>query len=137
MPHDAESLGGAIQRIRVEGLAEPISDYVEVVRAGDFAFVSGVAPLDEHGDVVGGDVQQQARQVFTVMQRALAEVGATFENVVKVTVLLADVRERAAVNDVRREFFGRSWPASTLFGVGEMALPGMLIEVEAVAYVPR
>jgi 2-iminobutanoate/2-iminopropanoate deaminase len=122
------------QEIRVSGLNEPISHYTDAVRFGDLVFISGVAPLDEQLRVVGGDdVVAQARHVFGAMGRILAAAGAGFEDVLKVTVFLTDIRDRQKINPVRQEYFGATRPASTLIGVRELAIPGMKIEVEAVA----
>jgi reactive intermediate/imine deaminase len=122
------------KEIRVEGLNPPISHYTDAVRFGDLLFISGVAPLDETLDLVGGDdVVAQARQVFANMAKVLKAAGAGFDDVLKVTVYLTDVNDRARINPVRQEFFGAARPASTLIGVTALALPGMKIEVEAIA----
>jgi 2-iminobutanoate/2-iminopropanoate deaminase len=122
------------KEIRVEGLNPPISHYTDAVRFGDLLFISGVAPCDDKLNLVGGDdVVAQARQVFVNMAKILAAAGAGFADVLKVTVYLSDVNDRARINPVRQEFFGAARPASTLIGVAALALPGMKIEVEAVA----
>jgi reactive intermediate/imine deaminase len=126
------------KEIRVEGLNPPISHYTDAVRFGDLLFVSGVAPCDDKLNLVGGDdVVAQARQVFVNMAKILAAAGAGFADVLKVTVYLTDVNDRARINPVRQEFFGAARPASTLIGVAALALPGMKIEVEAVAGLKR
>ena len=122
------------EEFRVKGLGEPISHYTDAVRYGDLLFISGVAPVDENNILVGGnDVAAQARQVFLNMAKILAAAGAGFGDVLKVTVYLTDVADRVRINPVRQEFFGRSRPASTLIGVNELAIPGMKVEIEAVA----
>jgi 2-iminobutanoate/2-iminopropanoate deaminase len=117
---------------RVEGLNEPISHYTDAVRFGDLLFVSGVAPLDADGRLAGDDVVTQARQVFANMQKVLSAAGADFRDVLKVTVFLTDVADRAKVNPVRQQYFGEARPASTLIGVKALAIEGMKIEIEAV-----
>jgi len=125
------------QEIRVAGLAEPISHYTDAVLAGGLLFVSGMVAVDGAGKLVGGaDVVAQARQVFANLDAALAAGGCSFADVVKVTVFLTDVDDRAAVNTVRRELFGATRPASTLVEVPRLAVPGARIEVECVAQVP-
>ena len=126
------------QEFRVEGLNEPISHYTDAVRHGDLLFISGVAPLDAAGRLVGGgDVAAQARQVLANMGKILAAAGAGFEDVLKVTVYLTDVADRSKINPVRQEFFGKARPASTLIGVAALAVPGMKVEIEAVAGLRR
>src|SRR5690348_6427856 len=118
---------------RVEGQAEPISHYTDAVRAGDLLFVSGCVPVDSTGQLVGGgDVVVQARQVFRNVGDVLAAAGAGFGDVVKVTVFLTDIADRARVDPVRQEVFGPARPASTLVEVSALAVEGAKIEVEAV-----
>jgi 2-iminobutanoate/2-iminopropanoate deaminase len=123
--------------IRVDELAEPISHYTDAVRVGGLLFVSGCVPVDGDGRLVGGDdVVEQARQVFANVGAVLAAAGASFADVVKVTLYLVDVDDRALINGVRQEVFGATRPASTLVEVGRLAIPGARLEVEAVARVP-
>ncbi len=120
------------EEFRVKGLNEPISHYTDAVRFGNLLFVSGVAPLDDAGKLVGDDVVAQARQVFVNLEKVLHAAHADFADVLKVTVYLTDVADRAKINPVRQERFGKARPASTLIGVNELAVPGMKIEIEAV-----
>src|SRR6185312_11911407 len=118
---------------RVEALNEPISHYTDAVRWGDTLFVSGVAPLDREGKVIGGDsAAAQTRQIFENMKRILDAAGASFRDVLRVTVYLTDIDDRAAINPVRKEYFGDARPASTLIGVSGLAIPGMKVEIEAI-----
>ena len=104
---------------------------------GPLLFVSGVVPVDEAGRLVGGDdVVAQARQVFANMGAVLAAGGATFADVVKVTVFLTDVEDRPLINPVRQEVFGDTRPASTLVEISALVIPGAKIEVECVAVLP-
>jgi 2-iminobutanoate/2-iminopropanoate deaminase len=122
------------EEIRVPGLAEPISHYTDAVRAGDLLFVSGFVPVDGDGRLVGGDdVVAQARQVFANLAAVLAAAGATFADVVKVTVYLTDIEDRARINPVRQEVFRDTRPASTLVEVSALATPGARVEIDAVA----
>ena len=116
----------------VEGLAPPISHYCDAVRFGNLLFISGVPPTDSAGRVVSADVVEQTRQVFRNMKLILDAAGASFGDILKVTVYMLDVNDRAKINPVRKEFFGAARPASTLIGVNELAIPGMKVEIEAV-----
>ena len=126
------------KQYRVPGQAEPISHYTDAVEANGLLFVSGIVPVDAEGRVVGGDdVVEQARQVFRNMGEVLAAAGATFADVVKVTVFLTDVDDRAKINPIRQEVFGKTRPASTLVEISRLAVPAAKIEVECVAVLPR
>ena len=124
----------ARKEYRVAGLPEPISHYTDAVQAGGLLFVSGCVPVDEGGQLVGsGDVVAQARQVFANVGKVLTAAGARFADIVKVTVYLLNVDDRVRINPVRRDVFGRSRPASTLIEVSRLAVPGALLEIDAVA----
>jgi 2-iminobutanoate/2-iminopropanoate deaminase len=124
--------------IRAAGLSEPISHYSDAVRARDTIYVSGQASLDARGHLVGaGDVVAQTRQVLENMKTTLRAAGATLDDVVKVTVYLANRDDRVRVNEVRKEYFKDNRPASTLIEIKRFAIDGMLIEIEAIAVVKR
>jgi 2-iminobutanoate/2-iminopropanoate deaminase len=122
------------RELRVPGLAEPISHYADAVLAGGVLYVSGIVPVDADGAVVEGDVVAQARQVFATMRKVLDAVGAAPADVAKVTVYLLDMDDRPRINPVRQDFFGASRPASTLVEVSRLAVPGALLEIDAIAH---
>jgi reactive intermediate/imine deaminase len=123
--------------LRVAGLSEPISHYTDAVRFANLLFISGVAPFDAAGRLVGeGDPAAQTRQIFENMRKVLEAAGCGFADILKVTVYLTDVNDRTKINPVRQEYFGKARPASTLIGVAQLAVPGMKVEIEAVAGIP-
>jgi reactive intermediate/imine deaminase len=125
------------EEIRLDELCPPISHYTDAVRFGNILFISGMAPLDQNQQVLGGDdVVEQARHVFEALKKVLDKSGATFADVLKVTVFLTDVDDRTKINPVRKEYFGSALPASTLIGVKALAIPGMKVEIEAVVGLP-
>ncbi len=124
-----------LERLRLpEQLPQPISHYTDAVVADDWVWISGLLALDKDGALVGGDdVIAQAERVHQNLEAVLRKAGAGFEDVVKVTVYLLNIEDRAAVNTVRRRFFGESRPASTLVEVSAFVIPGALVEMDAVA----
>lgn len=127
---------GRRREFLLPALAAPISHYCDAVRFDDTLYISGIPPLDAKGRVVSEDPAAQARQVFENMKIVLDAAGATFSDVLKVTVYLTDVNDRTKINPVRQEYFGAARPASTLIGVRELAIPGMKVEIEAVVGIP-
>ncbi len=122
------------EEMRVPGLPDPLSHYTDVVRFENLVFVSGCAAIDGDNRLVGeGDLAAQTRKVLQNLQAALRHAGADFSDVLKVTVFMTDISRRAEVNELRKEFFGSAYPASTLIEVSALALPGMEVEIEAVA----
>ena len=125
------------EEYKVAGLNEPISHYTDAVRFDNLLFISGLAPVDENMNLVGGeDVAAQTRQIFEHMKAILEAAGAGFADVLRVTVYLTDINDRVAINPVRQEYFGEARPASTLIGVNELAVPGMKVEIEAIVGLP-
>ena len=125
------------EEFRIPGLSEPLSHYTDAVRWGDLLFVSGIAPLDREGKLVGGDsAAAQCRQVLENMKLILDAAGASFGDVLRVTVYLTDVNDRTIINPVRKTYFGDARPASTLIEVAGLAVPGMKVEIEAVVGLP-
>ncbi len=130
---------GSIERIRVpDHLPEPISHYTDGVVAGGWIWVSGMLAVDKDGNLVGGDdVVAQAERVHENIKGVLDKAGATFADVVKVTIYLRRIGDRPAVNTVRRKYFGDSRPASTLVEVSALVIPEALVEIDAVARHPK
>jgi enamine deaminase RidA (YjgF/YER057c/UK114 family) len=113
--------------------------YSQVVSsgAGRTVFVAGQTALDEQGAIVGpGDVTQQAEQVFRNIELALRAAGASFGDVVKLTYYFLDIASLPSVRPVRDRYVDTANPpAATAVEVTRLFMPGLLIEVDAVAIV--
>jgi enamine deaminase RidA (YjgF/YER057c/UK114 family) len=107
--------------------------YAQVVVAGELVFVAGQAGQDEHGNLVSLEFAAQARRTFENIGRALASVGATLADLVSTTTFITDWRYGPEFTAVRSEILGENLTTSALIGVGQLALPGMLLEVQSVA----
>ena len=110
-----------------------IGPYSQAVRAGDTVYVSGQIPIDPAtGAFAGDDVVTQARQSLTNIKNILAQAGLGMENVVKTTVLLKDMEDFGAMNEVYATFFTEPYPARAAFQAARLPKDA-LIEIEAVA----
>ena len=99
-------------------------------------FVSGQGPISAEGELVGeGDFEAQVRQTYENMRTVLEQAGTSLESVVKLTVFLTDIANLREHGRIKGEFFPGAQPASTAVQIGALALPGMLVEVEAIAVV--
>ena len=127
----------ARREFRLPELGEPVSHYTDAVSFGQLLFVSGRLGIDPESQTVPREVVDQARIVFANIGRVLEAAGASFADVLKVTVFLTDINDRPKVNPVRREFFGEHRPASTLVEVSRLVRPEAKIEVEAIAGIPQ
>lgn len=110
-----------------------IGPYSQAIEANGTIYVSGQLPIDPStGEFAEGDIKAKARQSLANIKHILAEAGLSMQNVAKVTVLLNDISDFAAVNEVYAEFFQAPYPARSAFAVA--ALPkGAPIEIEAIA----
>ena len=105
-------------------------------RVGDRVFVSGQAALTLEGEIVGvDDFDAQAQQAFQNLADVLAAAGSSLEQVVKVTIYLTDMSYFERVVALRERFFTPPWPADTLVEVSALALPELMIEIDATAMV--
>jgi 2-iminobutanoate/2-iminopropanoate deaminase len=123
------------QFINPPGLTKP-TGYTHVVVSADrrTAYIAGQVAFDSTGKVVGvGNFQAQADQVFANLRRALESVGASFQDVMKTTTLITDLKNLAALRETRARYFAAaSPPANTLIPVAALARPELLLEIEAV-----
>ena len=110
-----------------------IGPYSQAVCAGGFVYVSGQIPLDPAtGEFAGPDIRTQTRQSLKNIAAILAAAGSGMDRVVKTTVLLKDIGDFAAMNEVYAEAFTAPYPARAAFEAA--ALPkGALVEIECVA----
>jgi len=112
--------------------------YSSAVVAGGTIYLAGATSgRDAAGNVVGrGDIEAQAIAVFESLKRTLAEAGATFADLTKITVLATKLEYRAKIGEVRARYIPQPPPASTFMVVSSLADPDFLVEVEGIAVVP-
>jgi 2-iminobutanoate/2-iminopropanoate deaminase len=106
--------------------------FSEAVRVGDMLYLSGQLGTDSTGKLVPGGIGPETRQALNNIAAALARHGSSLDRVVKCTVMLADVAEWAAMNEVYVTFFPTHRPARSAFGTSGLAL-GARLELECMA----
>jgi enamine deaminase RidA (YjgF/YER057c/UK114 family) len=104
-----------------------------VTGRGRWVATAGQVALDDGGQLVGpDDPQAQTHQVFANLGRALAAAGASFADVIKLNYYVTDITMLPAVRAVRDEYVDTARPpASTAVQVSALAMPGLMIEIEA------
>jgi len=123
------------QRISTTTGAQPVGAYSQGLRAGDFVFVSGQGPLDpKTGKVVGDTIEEQTARVLENIKAILAAGDASMADVVKVSAHLSDMSLFERYNRVYASYFPDPKPTRTTVG---SQLPGILVEIDAIAYVSR
>lgn len=110
-----------------------VGPYNQAIEANGFLYVSGQLALDVNtGDFVAGGIKEQCIQVFKNIGYILEEAGYGFDNVVKTTVYLTDMKDFAVMNEVYASFYCEPYPARVAFSVSGLPKAG-LIEVDIVA----
>lgn len=110
-----------------------IGPYSQAIEAGGMVFASGQLPINpETGTFPEGGIKEQTRQSILNAQAILEEAGCSLANVVKTTVLLADIADFAAMNEVYASFFSEPFPARSAFAVRDLP-KGALVEIEMIA----
>ncbi|XP_027705782.1 2-iminobutanoate/2-iminopropanoate deaminase [Vombatus ursinus] len=111
----------------------PIGPYSQAVLVDQTMYISGQLGVDpSSGQLVSGGVVEEAKQVLINIGEILKAGGCDYVNVVKTTVLLADINDFSAVNDIYKQYFKSSFPARAAYQVA--ALPkGARVEIEAIA----
>jgi isochorismate pyruvate lyase len=105
--------------------------YCRALRAGNFIYVSGTAPVDEQGGVFEpGDAYSQTKRCFEIIQKALQDLGADYADVVRTRLYVTDISRWAEFAQAHQECFGENPPTSTMVEVKALVDPAMLVEVE-------
>jgi 2-iminobutanoate/2-iminopropanoate deaminase len=113
-----------------------IGPYSQAIQAGNFLFLSGQIPLDPaSGELVKGDVREQARRVLENLKGVLESQNLKMENVVKVTIFMKDMGNFSQVNEVYGTYFPSSPPARSTVEVARLPRD-VEIEIEAIAFAP-
>lgn len=110
-----------------------IGPYSQAIEANGVVYCSGQIPINpETGEVVEGDIVQQTKQSFANIKAILSEAGLDMKNIVKTTVLLADINDFAKMNEVYASTFEAPYPARSAFAVKDLPKK-VLVEIEVIA----
>lgn len=126
-------------------MAKPVVQYLgsdamkglpfsEAVRVGDMLYLSGQLGIDRSRKLVSGGIGPETRQTLENIRAALERHGSSLDHVVKVTVMLADMKEWPEMNQVYVGYFPKHLPARSAFGATGLAL-GARVEIECIALV--
>ncbi len=123
-----------LSAVSTESAPQALGPYSQAIRAAQFLFVSGQVPIDPAtGELEQGDIADQTKRVLRNIGEILAAGGASFQQVVRTTVYLADLADFAAMNDVYATFFTPPQPARST--VQAARLPrNARIEIDVIAF---
>lgn len=114
-----------------------VGPYSAFRQAGDYLYISGQLGINpETSKIECVTVEEQARQALENLKAILENNGLTMSNVVKTLVLLDNIDDFKAVNEIYGQYFEQPYPARSAFEVGKLPL-GALVEIEAIAYIKK
>ena len=120
--------------VHLTDLPAPAGAYSPGVRAGNLLFISGQTPRDPAtGQIVGSTIEEQTQVTLANVARIVQTAGATMEQLVSVTVYLADENDWGRFNEVYRATLTPPYPTRAVVGA---QLRGILVEISAIAYLP-
>jgi 2-iminobutanoate/2-iminopropanoate deaminase len=129
-----------IDAVNPTGVWPPFGAFSMAVIQGDGQIVhlKGQVSLDERGDVVGAnEMSAQVRKVLDNIRDVLASLGGQMGDIVSLVHHATDIEQFMAVGDIRKEFFAVPFPVTTTVQVGRLYHPDLMIEISAVAEIPR
>lgn len=110
-----------------------VGPYSQAIEVNNTVYVSGQLPIDpSNGNFPEGGIKAQTEQSFKNIKAILAEAGLTVNHIVKTTVLLADISDFGAMNEVYADQFNGTFPARSAFAVKDLP-KGALVEIEVIA----
>ena len=125
------------QPITASNLPSPVGPYSPGMTFGNLVFVSGQAGRDPAtGTLAGDSVEAQTEQVLKNIATILAAAGSSLQHVIRCGVFLVDMKEFPKMNEVYARAFGSHRPARTTVEVSGLPGPGLLVEIDAIAYIP-
>ncbi len=129
------------------GQATPRGRYPHLKRAGDFVYVSGTSARRPDNSIAGAvvdamgttslDIRVQTRAVIETIREMLAQADAQLSDLVQVNAYLVSMNDFGGYNEVYGEYFDENGPTRTTVAVHQLPHPHILIEIQAVAYVPQ
>lgn len=122
-----------MKAVNTKNAPAAIGPYSQAIEAGDLVFVSGQLPIVPETGEFAGDIVANTHQCLKNIKAILNEAGMDMCNVVKTTVLLKDMNDFAAMNEVYAQYFTEPFPARAAFEVAKLP-KGSNIEIEAIAH---
>ena len=124
-----------MKTIKTSEAPAAVGPYSQAIEVNGFVYLSGQLPINPRTGEFPEGIQAQVQQSLENVRAILSEAGLTMKDVVKSTILLADISDFSAMNEVYATFFSEPYPARSAFAV--KALPkGALVEIKCIAARP-
>lgn len=119
--------------ISTEKAPAAIGPYAQAIQIGNLLYTSGQIPIEPNsGQIVGGGIEEQAKQVFANLKAILEAAGAVFADVVKTTVFIKDMNDFGKLNQIYSQYFSEPFPARSCIEVARLP-KDVLVEIEVIA----
>lgn len=120
--------------IGTEKVASTDGTWAQATRKGNLLFISGQVPLDNHGELVGeGNFSAQAKQTLDNLVAMLNSGGATIKDLASITVFMTDMKNRVEFAKIRKAYFEKNPPASTVVEINKLFMDEIMIEINGIA----
>jgi enamine deaminase RidA (YjgF/YER057c/UK114 family) len=125
-----------IRRIKSPEISEqPDGNFSNCLMVGNIAYISGITPRDQNFQIVDGDEYEQGKAIFSKIKMIVGSAGGRMSDVVRITIFVTDINQRAKFWQARREFFSGDFPTATMVQVAALAEPKFKVEVDAIAHI--
>ena len=114
---------------------EVVGFYARTLRTGPFVFVSGTTSLDAKGRVQGRDAAQQTTMTMRKIEAGLKSAGARLKDLTRLTIFVTDIRDMAAISKALDKALKGAVVSAKMVGVSQLAVPGLLVEIESTAVI--
>ncbi len=114
---------------------EVVGFYARTVRTGPFVFVSGTTSLDAKGRVQGKDAAQQTAVTMRKIEAGLKSAGAKLKDLTRLTIFVTDIRDMGPISKALNKALKGAVVSATMVGVSQLAVPGLVVEIESTAVV--
>jgi reactive intermediate/imine deaminase len=123
-----------VRIVNSEKVASTDGTWAQYTSKGNLLFISGQVALDAKGNIIGrDDFEKQAKQTLDNLVTMLKAGGANLEDLMMITVFVTDMSNRSIFAKVRKAYFRKNPPASTIVEVKRLCTDGLLIEVNGIA----
>ncbi|MER9300298.1 RidA family protein [Mesorhizobium sp. M0621] len=122
------------------GIWQPFGAFsmLKIQGSGQIVHLKGQVSLDREGQIVGkNDMRAQVRKTLENIQAVLVSVGGTMADIISLTQYATDIEQFLAAADIRKQFFAEPFPVTTTVQVVRLYHPDLLIEITAIAEIPR
>lgn len=120
------------QEIFTPNAPESNSPQSQAIISGNLVFVSGQLPIDTNNEIIASDISSQTKQVMKNIREILDKAGSSFENILKITIYLKNIKDLKFIDDIYSTYFDDTPPARTVIEVNHLE-KDVLVQIDCIA----